>query len=224
MSEVTLDPSATLAGYDRWATTYDTDANPLVAATELVLDRAPLACAGAEVVELGCGTGRHVTRVLAAGARSYTGVDGSPGMLEVARQRTDDPRAHWLLADLRTAYTLARTYDLALVVLVLEHLPELGTLAASLAQCVRPGGALRIVDLHPERIAQGSVARFHEDATEVRFPSIAHDVAALEAALAPAFVVTTRVWHADAELVAAIPKTAKHAGKPLVLDVTATRR
>ena len=51
MSEI---PEAdTLAAYDRWATHYDADDNPLIAATAWVLAQVPLPVAGARVVELG---------------------------------------------------------------------------------------------------------------------------------------------------------------------------
>src|SRR5688500_1417055 len=96
---VPLAPEETLAGYDRWAGSYDAMANPMVAATELVLDRAPLACTGLDVIEFGCGTGRNVARVLREGARSYRGVDGSPGMLARARAEIADPRASFVDGD-----------------------------------------------------------------------------------------------------------------------------
>lgn len=224
MSEITLDPNATLGGYDRWSHRYDHDDNPLVAATRFALERAPLRCRGSDVIELGCGTGRVARHLLAEGVRSYTGVDGSPGMLAVAQRTIADPRATWVHADLRAPYAPPRQHDLAVVVLVLEHLPDLPALAETLARCVRPSGALRVLDLHPERIAAGSVARFREGEVEVRFPSIAHGVDRIVEALSCWFDVSARAWLADESLIAAVPRAAKHAGKPLVLDISATRR
>jgi trans-aconitate methyltransferase len=163
----------TLPAYDRWAASYDHIENPLVAATSWVLDQRPLACCDTEVIELGCGTGRNAPRVLEEGARSYTGVDGSQGMLEVARGSSTDPRVTWLDADLRS-WTPPRRFGLAFVVLVLEHLLELSTFVETLAAAVEVGGRLRIVDLHPDRIAAGSVAHFHDGERDVVFPSVAH--------------------------------------------------
>ena len=225
MTEHLVQPERTLEGYERWASSYDQLDNPRVAATAWVLDHAPLEVAGRDVIELGCGTGRHAARVIASGAASYTGVDGSPAMLAVGRQRTDDPRVAWLEADLRVAWQPPRAYDVALVVLVLEHLTELDTLAATLAGAVRPGGHVRIVDLHPERILAGAVAHFHDGETLVKFASVAHPVAEVCAALARAgFAATARSWAADDALLAAVPRAAKHRGQPLVLDLTAVRR
>jgi SAM-dependent methyltransferase len=221
MSKEKLAPTATLHGYDRWASSYDHIDNPLVAATAWVMDRVPLGCAGCDVVELGCGTGRNAARILAEHARSYTGVDGSRGMLEIAARRTG-VAAGWIEADLHAPWTADRTFDLAFVVLVLEHLRELDTLAGTLASCVRGGGRVRIIDLHPDRIAQGSVAHFQDGDRDVVFPSIGHPVFAIRSALERAgFEVETRAWTVDADLLAAVPRVAKHAGLPLVLDVSA---
>src|SRR5262249_12366889 len=138
------------------------DPNSLISATSWVFDRAPLGCADADVLELGCGTGRHAARAISEGARSYLGVDGSQGMLTVASQRYTDPRISFGVVDLNAPFQLPRQFDFAMIVLVLEHLPGLDSLLISLSRAIKPGGRLRIVDLHPERIATGSVAHFRE--------------------------------------------------------------
>jgi len=71
---------ACAAAYDQWAATYDSIDNPLIAQASTVLASHVATWAGARVLELGCGTGRNARACLAAGARSYVGVDASPGM------------------------------------------------------------------------------------------------------------------------------------------------
>lgn len=220
-----LAPAETLSGYDRWSRSYDADASPLVEATAWVLDRSPLACADCDVVEMGCGTARNAARALAEGARSYTGVDGSAGMLSVAAMRYRDPRVGFVHADLMQPWAPHRTFDLALVVLLLEHLPSLDPLCETLARAVRPGGRVRIVDLHPERVASGALAYFHDGPTEVRFASKAHPVAALAAALeAVGFDVVRRDWLASDAMVTAVPRLAKLRGVRVLVDMKAVRR
>lgn len=220
-----LAPTDTLAGYDRWATSYDHETNPVIAATSWVLDHAPLGCADAEVVELGCGTGRNVGRVIGEGARSYVGVDGSYGMLNIAGGNVRDPRVSFVAADLLAPWKPTKHFDYGLVVLVLEHLPTLDVFFESLARAIRPGGRLRLVDLHPERIVTGSFAHFREGVTEVRFASVAHPVGAICAALDGAgFDVVRRDWLAADALVGAVPSLAKHRGQKLLIDLKATRR
>ena len=215
----------TLHGYDRWAASYDHEPNPLIAATSWVLQSAPLNCADCAVLELGCGTGRNVVRVIGEGARSYTGVDGSGGMLTIATNRFYDPRVTFLQADLLQPWTSPRQYDFALVCLVLEHLTCLDVVAETLSRAVRPGGRVRIVDLHPERVSAGSLAHFQDGHTEVRFASIAHPVTSICDALETAgFDVVRRDWLASDPMLSAVPGLEKHRGLKAVLDLAATRR
>jgi SAM-dependent methyltransferase len=220
-----LSPAETLTGYDRWSRSYDTDGNPVLEATAWALDRMPLGCGDCDVVELGCGTARNAPRVLGEGARSYTGVDGSIGMLNVAASQLRDPRVRFVHSDLMQPWMSGRMFDLALVVLVLEHLPSIDPLCETLARIVRPGGRVRIVDLHPERVASGALAYFHDGATEVRFTSRAHPVAALAAAMeAVGFDVVRRDWLASDAMVTAVPRLAPLRGVRVIVDMKAIRR
>ena len=221
-------PADTLRAYDDWAKHYDADDNPLVAATGLCLQLRPLQLPGARVVELGCGTGRNAAAVLAAGAARYTGVDGSQGMLTKARLAVHDERCTWVHAELTRLPPLPTGdagYDAALIVLVLEHLTELDGAFTALASWLRPGGRLRLLELHPERVAAGTVAHFHQDGVERRFTSTAHSVAELRAALDRCGFLVERVDEpvADEAMIAKVPRLAKHAGKRVVLDVQAHR-
>ena len=223
--EEKLASTETLSGYDRWAASYDVEPNAIVSATSWVLDRAPLGCADADVLELGCGTGRHAGRVIAEGARSYCGLDGSQGMLSIGMNRYSDSRISFGAADLLAQWTLSRQFDCALIVLVLEHLPVIDPLFVSLARALRPGAKVRIVELHPERISAGSSAHFRDGTTNVHFAGIAHSIPMLCATMdAVGFDVVRRDWLATDTMVSAVPGLTKHRGMRLLLDLKLTRR
>ena len=67
-------------GYDRWASVHDHDANPLPALEELHVREALGDVRGRDVLDLGCGTGRHTAWMAETGAR-VTAVDFSENML-----------------------------------------------------------------------------------------------------------------------------------------------
>lgn len=220
-----LPPEATLSGYDRWAADYDQAPNPMVAAARWSLAQRPLAIAGADVVEFGCGTGRHAPLLLAAGARTFTGVDGSAGMLAAAQRRLDDPRVRWLHAELHTVPLPAASCDVVLVVLVLEHLADVAPMLAEAARLLRPGGTLRVVDIHPDLVAQGTGAHFADRDGEVHFARFVHALSPLRTTLAAnGFALVELAEHAaEGDLLRAVPKLGKHAGRPVLFDLTARR-
>src|SRR5271154_2039948 len=96
----------TLIGYDLWSNDYDGFDNPLIAMVDRALALDPEPVAGKHVLELGCGTARLALRLLDAGAASYTGVDGSPGMLARARERLADPRITLIESDIQSPLPL----------------------------------------------------------------------------------------------------------------------
>ncbi len=94
---------------------------------------------GADVLEVGCGTGL-ILRRLAPLARRVAGVDLSAGMLRQARER---------VPAVVQASALAlpfpdRSFDVAVSFKVLAHIPEVRAVVAEMARVVRPGGYLAL--------------------------------------------------------------------------------
>jgi len=135
-------------GYATWAQTYDGQGNRSVRAedpvmTALLDELGP--GAGRRAVDAGCGTGRHTTKLVARGWETV-GVDGSPEMLEVAREQV--PGADLREGDLRELPVEDGWADLAVCALALSHLPDLGAMA-ELGRVLRPGGVLLLSNPHP---------------------------------------------------------------------------
>ena len=86
-------------GYDRWASVYDHDANPLPALEDPHVREALGDVRGLEVLDLGCGTGRHTAWLAEAGAR-VTAVDFSENMLERARVKVSAADVRFVVHDL----------------------------------------------------------------------------------------------------------------------------
>ena len=129
------------------------------AATEVELFLAGLDMAWlntVDVLELGCGSGR-LSRRLRAVARSYTGFDIAPGMVEAARQRCGETAGiRFFVGDGLTvpAAALDRQYGLVLAAAVFIHCPRavIATNVQNAYAALQPGGQLRL-----------SVLAFHDD-------------------------------------------------------------
>jgi SAM-dependent methyltransferase len=146
-------------------------------------------------------------------------------MLGVAAGRNADPRITFASADLLAPWTLTKQFDFALMVLVLEHIPALEPLLVSLARAMKPGARVRIVDLHPERVAAGSFAHFIDGHENIQFTSVAHDVPMLCASLETVgFDCVRRDWLATDTMCTEVAGLAKHRGVKLILDLKLTRR
>lgn len=102
------------------------------------------ALAGSRVLDVGCGGGLLAEALARTGAR-VTGIDLAPAMIEVARLHAAESA---LAVDYRlsSAEAVAAAepagFDVVTCMEMLEHVPEPAAMAATLAQLLRPGGAL----------------------------------------------------------------------------------
>jgi malonyl-CoA O-methyltransferase len=221
----TNDPTApielpTREGYDRWAEVYDGEGNPLVAMEGPWVERLLGDVRGLDVLDLGCGTGRHALRLAAAGAR-VAAVDFSEAMLQRARAKPGadavDFRAHDLAEPLPFA---GRSFDRVLCGLVVDHIADLGGLFGEMRRVCRPGGFVVVSVMHPALMLRGIQARFTDPATgrETRPASCPHQLsdyvmAAVRAGLALDHLSEHAV---DEELAARVERARKYVGWPLL--------
>jgi cytosine/adenosine deaminase-related metal-dependent hydrolase/ubiquinone/menaquinone biosynthesis C-methylase UbiE len=134
--------------FDLWAQVYDSQLNPLLMLEEREL--APLlpSLESCDVLDVGCGTGRWLSRLEKLGPASLSGIDSSPAMLRYARQKVSS--ANLLCQDLSSEFSIgASSKDLILSSFVLSYLGDLQKFAYECARITRPGGYLLLSDMHP---------------------------------------------------------------------------
>jgi SAM-dependent methyltransferase len=136
-------PIATREGYARWAASYDEPGNELIDIEEPIvreiLDGLPVGIA----LDAACGTGRHAAYLASLG-HAVIGVDISPEMLAVAREKV--PAAELHEADLHDLPLSDDSADLVVCALSLTHVPDLGRALAELVRVLRPNGHLVVSD------------------------------------------------------------------------------
>ena len=89
MSQLSSLPSEV---FDRWAPSYDTQPNPLLALEQRVLLPRLGDVRGLDVLDAGCGTGRWLGQLAGRSPRSLIGVDISPVMLGLAASKLNQDR------------------------------------------------------------------------------------------------------------------------------------
>jgi SAM-dependent methyltransferase len=210
-------------GYDRWANTYDSTPNPVVALdrryTLAALDPRP----DEWILDAGCGTGAHLRGMVQSGSHPV-GLDFSRGMLEVAKRAAPES---WLVqADLNRTFPVRRgLFDALVSALVSEHLSDLGTFLREAIAVLRPGGRFVFSAFHPDPARAGVEANFREGDTEYRLGAEPYTTEEYLHRISEAGFQILRAgeFGVDSTLVAEVPEAAKHAGGPLLLLVEAVR-
>ena len=105
---------------------------------------------GADVLELGCGTG-HWTARLAARARSVTALDASPEMLDIARTKLISGGADNVslaCVDVVRGWEPDRTWDAICAFFFVEHVPDghLDSLVARMVGALTADGAVLVAE------------------------------------------------------------------------------
>lgn len=173
MNEVHL---SVVEAYDRWAGGYDAYDNNMVRMAARAVDDLAAEVRGKAVLEFGCGTGRNLEALKAAGAGRLAGLDLSSGMLEQARAR--DPAFELHRQDMAAAAPFADGgFDLVLFCLTLEHVADIATPLKEARRVVKTGGQVVVIEIHPFLSLGGLAAHFAHDGDVVRMPTVAHGFA-----------------------------------------------
>ncbi len=211
----------TREGYDRWASIYDGEDNPLIALEEPVVAGLLGPVAGLCLADIGCGTGRHASRLAAAGAH-VTAVDFSDGMLDKARNKSASGAAQFVRHDLSRPLPLPTAhFDRVICCLVLDHIENLPLLFGEMHRIVKPSGRVVISVMHPAMMLRGVQARFVDPHTgvETRPQSVPNQISDyVMAATQAGLRIRQMSEHAvDAALAARMPRAAKYLGWPVLL-------
>jgi len=133
----------TRAYYDEFSKSYERHRRPNSAdgyhalVDDLEIELTARYAAGKDVLECGCGTGLILERI-AKTARRAAGIDLSPGMLRLARDRGLEVQEGSV-----TALPFEdETFDVTCSFKVLAHVPDIGKALAEMARVTRPGGVI----------------------------------------------------------------------------------
>lgn len=105
--------------------------------------------------DLGCGTGRTGGWLRGRGIAQLDGVDLTPEMLAIARERKIYDRV--VQADVAATGLTSGVYDLVTTCLVDEHLRDLSPLYREVSRLLRRDGAYVLVGYHPHFIMTAGV-------------------------------------------------------------------
>lgn len=165
-------------GYERWAATYDEFPNPLLAREERhVLTMLP-DLKGKTVLDLACGTGRWLGRMLTRGATLGVGIDASSAMLRVATKKADI-RRYLAGADCLSLPFPESVFDFAICSFAAGHIGDVSALAVEVARVLKPMSDLFVTDLHSQAYASGWRTSFRDEQSAVEIETIPYTAESL---------------------------------------------
>lgn len=137
-----IETKEVIAFFDRLAPGWDAEMIRNDEIINTILDNAGVA-AGKDVLDVACGTGVLIPDYLKRGVGSVTGIDISPRMAEIAREKFPQPEITILCGDVETT-DFQKQFDCIVLYNAFPHFPEPERLIAKLAAWLNPGGTLTV--------------------------------------------------------------------------------
>lgn len=138
--------------WDRRSETYDRDERELASQRETAIAALDLE-SGERVLEVGCGPGTNVDRIMRAVGPTgeLLAVDYSPRMVERARERV--AKGEWDRVEVReadaTTADLGAGFDAGLAILALSVMPDKRTAIENVYEALADGGRFVVFDVRP---------------------------------------------------------------------------
>lgn len=153
-------------GYECWASIYDDAPNPLLAREERYLLPLLTDLRNKSAVDLACGTGRWLERLIAQGCESGVGIDRSIAMLQVAG-RKNAISGRLAKADCQKLPLPSAAFDLAICSFAVGHIRDLVSMVRELRRVTKTGADIFVSDLHSEAYSKGWRVGFRDGGTAV---------------------------------------------------------
>ncbi|MGA2346723.1 MAG: class I SAM-dependent methyltransferase [Candidatus Sulfotelmatobacter sp.] len=154
-------------GYEWWAPSYDHAPNPLLAREERYLSALLTDLHGKSSLDLACGTGRWLEKLMEQGCASGVGIDYSSAMLRVAGEKPAI-RGRLARADCNSLPLPSDCFDLAVCSFAMSHVHDLEPAARELGRVTKAGADVFVTDLHFEAYARGWRVGFRSGATAIQ--------------------------------------------------------
>lgn len=156
-----------LEGYNRWASTYAAETNPVKLLSDQLVEKCLPDLTGLDVLDAGCGTGKFCKIAETKNARSVQGIDLSPSMISIAEKEC--PLTTFECADLSRVVVGHERYDLVISALVMGHIQLLRPALTNLLKSIRQGGFMILTDFHPFQTLKNSKRTFFETESQRHF-------------------------------------------------------
>lgn len=166
--------------YDLWAKAYDHQPRNLMLSLDKELFSQiteKITIRDQELIDVGCGTGRHWYSLLSQQPARLVGYDVSREMLGILKQKFPGQEIHR-----QTNHKLnqpANRFNLLISTLTMAHVPDMPAALREWARVVKPGGDIIITDYHPATLEKGGQRTFSYQGKTVAIKNYIHTLKAI---------------------------------------------
>ena len=164
--------------YDIWSVNYDDQPGNLMLDLDDTLFSnllQGLNLAKKQVADIGCGTGRHWSKLLTHKPKSLTGFDVSAGMLKRLEQKYPEAQTYQIIDNLFTDVP-DQSYDVIISTLTIAHIKNIEEALQAWCRILKPGGDIIITDFHPGTLAYGGKRTFKHHNTQIAVQNYVHQL------------------------------------------------
>lgn len=140
--------------YDKWAKSYDQQPDNLILAVDTAIFQyftRSLPIRGAQIIDIGCGTGRYWEYLYERQPRSITGYDVSSEMLRQLQLKFPDANVY--RQENHLLHHENNSVDLLISTLTMAHLSNIESFIGEWCRVLKPGGDMILTDYHPVALA-----------------------------------------------------------------------
>ncbi|HEY8780545.1 MAG TPA: class I SAM-dependent methyltransferase [Mucilaginibacter sp.] len=162
--------------YDLWSENYDMQpGNLMLDLDEILFSKllTTLEIKNKDIADIGCGTGRHWTKILKKGPASLTGFDVSPGMLNKLKEKF--PAAEtYTITDNHFSAIEDYTYDMIVSTLTVAHIEDIEEALEDWCRILKYRADIIITDFHPDALAFGGKRTFEHQKAQIAVRNFVH--------------------------------------------------
>jgi ubiquinone/menaquinone biosynthesis C-methylase UbiE len=164
--------------YDLWSESYDVQPGNLMLDLDEVLFPKLLdknIIYNKVVADIGCGTGRHWTKVLQMRPLGLTGFDVSEGMLNKLKEKFPEADIYKITDDLLSNMHNA-AFDTIMSTLTVAHIENIEQALSAWCRILKPNADVIITDFHPRMLAFGGRRTFRHNNERLVVKNYVHAV------------------------------------------------
>jgi ubiquinone/menaquinone biosynthesis C-methylase UbiE len=164
--------------YDIWSANYDDQPGNLMIDLDEKLFSNMLAATSISdklVADIGCGSGRHWSKLLHRKPLELTGFDVSAGMLNKLKEKFPESKIQRITDDLFSDVPDA-SYDAIVSTLTVAHIEDIDTAMQAWSRILKPDAEIIITDFHPRILAYGGQRTFKHEHKSIAVKNYVHPV------------------------------------------------